>query len=730
MAYTEMSLPQDIPWKRMGVSPYMIDTTAGDLRFPHKWESSVAVFYHEPEDIPPDYCNRRIIYLKIVCTLTNFQFGSDEITVLDRLLEGGHTDLDWGIAFRTFYNLTDSYPCYGALVQVGVYPDPDEGVARQDFPYIQSAEPRKREMYEAVSLSGEQASQSATKLNVNKGSTSTDSTEDYDVRTSRGNKGVALGLLGEWGGREVTGQWGTVGRHEDVEQRVTSTDASREHRESHAFSTNINQLYTLLNNFHLGTNRTVFFLEPRPHIQDAKFSFIRGLRRLEGVQEFFLVVNSPVSMSGLCVEVALETAHADLERTYYPRVIPLADFYSDPTNLSKTDDALGFDVAGTPWAYWEQAVQVWNGLNPYMRLAIQNGLKDGTGVPGLYNYLGPTAYVQVLWVASNVPEAGIGQVRLIFEEVQTDSGAFFVVGHCLHACETLREREEVASGLAAASSREAEYSERRSTEGTTGTRSGEALRTDGLDTRKDTTDADRARSGTAARAQSARNPGGAEMSKAKHLSMLAPKPSVVFERNHLGEGAIVSGPAFVKIQASHLNGLVREINRSLISSVGSADRIEYGKLEILDTDLVANRLCQVLRHLSKAGVKDRAIDSLEGVRERRKEWLDMVGDRSSLFALKDLDEAHSVRRLSASEKKTRREILIGALKALDRTTADRKATRQNPIAERVNLRIRKSLGRDVSTLFTMDTKNSVSYSPTSFFGKLTQLGRYFFPKKG
>ena len=73
MAYTEFSLPIDIPWKRMSVSGDMIDKTVGDLRFPEKWRSSISVFYHEPEDLPPDYCNRKITYLKVVCTITNYQ---------------------------------------------------------------------------------------------------------------------------------------------------------------------------------------------------------------------------------------------------------------------------------------------------------------------------------------------------------------------------------------------------------------------------------------------------------------------------------------------------------------------------------------------------------------------------------------------------------------------------------------------------------------------------------
>ena len=84
----------------------------------------------------------------------------------------------------------------------------------------------------------------------------------------------------------------------------------------------------------------MFFLQPAPHMQDTKFSFVGGLRRLEGVQEFFLVVNRPEHIKGLCLEIALETAHDYVRRRYYPRLIPIADLYA-PGNLAKTEGAPG-----------------------------------------------------------------------------------------------------------------------------------------------------------------------------------------------------------------------------------------------------------------------------------------------------------------------------------------------------------------------------------------------------
>jgi len=60
MGYSELSIPVDIPWKRLGVSGDMLDPRFGDLRFPAKWATSIAVFYHEPAEVDPAYCHRKI----------------------------------------------------------------------------------------------------------------------------------------------------------------------------------------------------------------------------------------------------------------------------------------------------------------------------------------------------------------------------------------------------------------------------------------------------------------------------------------------------------------------------------------------------------------------------------------------------------------------------------------------------------------------------------------------
>jgi hypothetical protein len=116
----------------MGVTGGMIDKEPGDLKFPPRWRSSISVFYHEPTDLPPEYASRKLTYLKVVCTIMNFAPREDTLyETLDSLAE----------RYRFYYytsdfsaNVTKSYPCYGALVQVGVYPEPADGVEPRDSP--------------------------------------------------------------------------------------------------------------------------------------------------------------------------------------------------------------------------------------------------------------------------------------------------------------------------------------------------------------------------------------------------------------------------------------------------------------------------------------------------------------------------------------------------------------------------------------------------------------------
>jgi hypothetical protein len=75
-------------------------------------------------------------------------------------------------------------------------------------------------------------------------------------------------------------------------------------------------MYQLFNGYHLGTNRAVFVMMPRPHTvtsdsDQTEWNIVGGQRRLEGPQDVFLVVSMPRDLRGLCVKAWLDTGHQE-----------------------------------------------------------------------------------------------------------------------------------------------------------------------------------------------------------------------------------------------------------------------------------------------------------------------------------------------------------------------------------------------------------------------------------
>lgn len=625
MSITEMSLPIDIPWKRLGVSKDMIDSTGGDLRFPEKWRSSIAVFYHEPTEVLPDYCDRKITYIKVVATITNYQW--DDVSALkdlaSRYSEYGPAHSTKNVFDAT---LTRSYPCYGALLQVGVYPNPPAGVELHDYPYFSSFQPRKREMYEVLTQSGEVTSQSGNKLNILKGTTNTDTTEDYDLDMGGGGGGHS-GIFGLWS-EQHTGenkQVGTINRSQTENQNVTNMDASREKRESHAFSTNINQLYTLLQGYHLGTNRSMFFMQPRPHMQDQKFTFIRGLRRLEGIQEFFFIVDRPASVPGICIEVALETAHAHLRRDYEPRLIPQSELYA-PGNLSKTAKALGIDVKKNPsYSYWQDLVDKWwaSSFSDRIYAATWPQLPaELVGQPF------PNNFVELTIVVARLPEIGLEDVALIFEEYESDKGTFFVTARRLCACvKPVPLDQDEADSI------------------------------------------------------------NCEHSTEDNISTCDNGPSVVYWEGYEGRAELLKKSIEKATKGLDLNTMVQDINNTLWSSIGSTSRLGYGEISFMETDFMLDELAQVVRLLKGAGIRDQPLEEVESMRPLLSQGLGQYSEVRTVLDVAALSTKALARDLNTNEMQARKihaELLVESLRALDPQTLEYGVVLENPIQERFN----------------------------------------------
>src|SRR6516165_5208864 len=133
MPTTALSLPIDVPWKRLAFSDDMYLRQI-DWNLP-LWRSSVAVFYYEPEPDPNDNTGEVTTFLKVIATVTGFTHWQ----VFH--WEGGIID-----------PLNVYYPAMCALLEVAVLPSPppqNGGFANlADYPYIADFEPKTREIIE------------------------------------------------------------------------------------------------------------------------------------------------------------------------------------------------------------------------------------------------------------------------------------------------------------------------------------------------------------------------------------------------------------------------------------------------------------------------------------------------------------------------------------------------------------------------------------------------------
>ena len=177
----------------------------------------------------------------------------------------------------------------------------------QDYPHIISFEPRTRDLYQSATESGEILTASASNVKTDKSMTHTQTSESgisVEALTKAGNEASPYSAQIK-GGYSHT--WGETSQ-DTINVQV---DSSREKRETQGTTTNLSQMYNLLTGYHAGTNRAVFLMLPRPHVLPPtdRRTFIQGLRYIEGMQEFFLVVSRPRHIEGLRIEACLDTGH-------------------------------------------------------------------------------------------------------------------------------------------------------------------------------------------------------------------------------------------------------------------------------------------------------------------------------------------------------------------------------------------------------------------------------------
>jgi hypothetical protein len=290
----------------------MLDKKLCDREFPYRWRSSLAIFSYQPPDEHQTYEGSVISYLKVACTITGYQ-ADPEVGI-----QAPHLGWNDPVVIDNYKSIVSQYyGCYGAILEVAIASPGGEG-GPEGEPYFIDFEPKKREVYEIVTESGESMSRTLEDIGVRKGTTTSQSHEYLDILS-----GASAGAFTVQG--QGSGQWGTKDIGNQEYTNVRNTDEARELRETLSHTTQLTQMYHQFTSYHLGTNRAVFFMVPRPHVVQSDLTFVNGPRELEGIQEVFLVVLRPARLKNFCVEAYLETAHIASTpiETHEPNTAPL-----------------------------------------------------------------------------------------------------------------------------------------------------------------------------------------------------------------------------------------------------------------------------------------------------------------------------------------------------------------------------------------------------------------------
>jgi hypothetical protein len=302
MPDTQDTFSNDIRWHLLAVSRDMMDTTQGNARFPFAWRSSLAIYGAAPPPEEQIRCNQQTLYLKISATITGYQPSKEET-------EQGYVQFPDVPIEEMDRIIKEYFACYGAFLQVAVFPRlADTPLA--SYPHIVDFEPKVRDLYQTATEHGEILSASKSGMKTDRSFTHTEESQTgLDLSAALKfplDKDDKEGGTGEVGGK-LSHKWGET----DKDTWQITADASRERRETTGMKTELSQMYNLLTGYHAGTNRAAFLMLPRPHILQPTDhrTFIQGLRVIEGVQDFFLIVQHPADMQGLCVDVSLDTGH-------------------------------------------------------------------------------------------------------------------------------------------------------------------------------------------------------------------------------------------------------------------------------------------------------------------------------------------------------------------------------------------------------------------------------------
>jgi hypothetical protein len=409
----------------------------------------------------------------------------------------------------------------------------------------------------------------------------------------------------------------------------------------------------------------------------------------------------------MCFEVALETAHGQMYRSYSPRLIPRSSLYT-ADNLNKTAAALGIDLDIEPGRTWVQMVNNWNKSPGYVRQAAQIPRKDwwagedlgidiyasGAAVggtylfpPGIASVIAVGTLTQSQWddivrVTTRLPEIGAEgtfteDIALIWEEFESFSGKYFVVGRDLQTCATLAGNmaPNPAAGMGAATAGAASASSAAAA-ATSASGVGTRSATAGAESRSNlstpTASVPSASAGRSAGLGNAAKRPLNEISEERHISKKS-GPSILYQSTIDASKTGVATPAINAWAANDLNRLFSE---TLVRSASSSERIPYGKLTYLESAIVLDALSHLVDNLKKGGIQDRPISDVKAIHELA---VNKDGKQLPVKTLHELSKltteeialAHGIDKPEAA--RLRQKLLMRTLEALDKSTLPKDA---------------------------------------------------------
>src|SRR5262245_48905889 len=127
MTSFRLNLPTDIPWRRICVSKDMVDPLACDDPRPPRWHSSLAAFRYDPAEEYQPYSDHISSYVKVIATIAPFQWN-----------EPGASPTAGFLPEELQHEIEESFPCYGAVLQVTVGPigSEQEHFTADSYPYF------------------------------------------------------------------------------------------------------------------------------------------------------------------------------------------------------------------------------------------------------------------------------------------------------------------------------------------------------------------------------------------------------------------------------------------------------------------------------------------------------------------------------------------------------------------------------------------------------------------